>query len=344
MSEQLLEYEHHFLPYQIVRIVFFVDQAIRPPETRTRITHLTRDLLELELEEEQITETVSISLGDILELRSGKDGHSFRCRALLVSGTTSRYLLVRLVGNVIYEELREYFRIDTYLPLRYTSMPGWDLKSVRRKWLDIIDSRTHDINQAVGFIAKQEPTAVASSSSTALLPLQYEPPVAANIGGGGLRTCILEDLEQGSFALLEIFLPGLQPRVIDVAGEVLSSEPVTIHSQTIGYSIPFKFICIDERDRDTIISHIQNIQQKQIRQMAEDMPVLKRSLNQLSSNAASQFNPLRQRLVVATLIIFACITIFSLISYYRKPVKGEVQLIFEGGLRKYLEQLPIRER
>ncbi len=344
MSEQLLEYEHHFLLQQIVRIVFIGGQNLRPPETRTRISHLTRDLLELELEEEQLPEAATVSIGDILELRSGKAGISFRCRALLVSGTTSRYLLVRLVGNVIYEELREYFRIDTYLPLRYTSMPGWDLKSVKRKWLDIIDSRALDINRPVGFIGKQEPAAVASSSARAQLPLQYEPPVAANISGGGLRTCLQEELEPGSFALLEIFLPGLQPRVIDVAGEVLSSEPVTIHAQTIGFSIPFKFICIDERDRDTIISHIQSIQQKQIRQMAEEMPVLKRSLSQLSSSAASQYNPIRHRIVIAALILLACITVFAMISYYRNPVKGEVQLIFEDGLRKFLEQIPSHKR
>ena len=343
MTESVTEYERHFLPQQLVRVAF-PSSLVKRMDVQARAAGLTRDLLELELEEDRLPMEINIALGDVLELRSGREGSGFRCRALLISGTDSRYLLVRLVGSVIYEELREFFRIDTYLPLRYTPMPGWDEKSARRKWLEVTENRLRSARLPASFIYQGEPPDSTGQTSEPSPPIELDPPIAANISGGGLRTTISQELVAGSYALLELYLPGSTPRIIDVAGEVLSSDPESLHHEQTAYSTAFKFTCIDERDRDTLISYIQSVQQKQIHQLAEEMPAMARYQEELAAEMTSRKqHPLQRRISTAFFLLILFLIIFAYTRYYLHPSKGEIQLIFEQGLKKYLEKLPSHE-
>jgi hypothetical protein len=305
-----------------------------------RVTVLTRDLLELELEDDRLPEHISIAIGDILEIRSGIGGKGFRCRSLLISGTEDRYLLVRLVGNIIYEELREFFRIDTFIPLRYSSKPHWDFKSIRLHWQELLERRAVTEHNPASFIYQGEQSDnPAIQDSIALLTLQYEPPVAANISGGGLRAMIPDRMEPGTYAMLELYLPGTTPKIIEVAGEVLTSEKESKTGDPLEYSTAFKFVCIEERDRDALISYIMRVQQKQIQQMTEEMPALKRAINEISTQyAALRTPPLYRKILLGVTILFSLAIITLLVNHYRNPGKGVVQMIFDEGLRKYMEK------
>lgn len=339
MSDILAEYSRRFLPQQQARIAF-VSEIGAFHEVHAQVTVLTRDLLELELEEDRLPEHISVSIGDILEIRSGRGGSGFRCRSLLISGTESRYILVRLVGNIISEELREFFRIDTFIPLRYSSKPHWDLKALRLHWMELTDPRSSASQNPASFISfGDQPGNPDLQKSIALLTLQYEPPVAANISGGGLRAMIPDRLEPGTYAILELYLPGAVPKIIVIAGEVLTSEKETGAGRPIEYSTAFKFVCIEERDRDALISYIMRVQQNQIRQMAQEMPALKRTIEEISSErAARKSPPLYRKAALGVTILFAAVVIALMVNHYRNPSKGVVQMIFEEGLRKYLEK------
>lgn len=342
MTEALLEYQRHFTQQQLVRATLLSLDGSHP-ELKACVSGLTRDLLELELDDDQLPDKVTIATGDMLELRSGSNGNGFRCRSLLVSGTDSRYLLVRLVGNVIFEELREFFRIDTYLPLRYLNIPGWDEKTVRRQWMERMENLERSRIQPASFIYQGEPDESLPGASNAPIPLEYEPPVAANISGGGLRTCLCERLLPDSYALLELYIPGTPPRLIEVAGKVLYADPTLTQDGTQGYATAFKFTSIDERDRDTLISYIQRIQQQQIRQIAEEMPALSRFRNEISAEFRHGIHPVRRRIGIVVLAALFILLVFAYTSYYLHPTKAEVQRIFDQGLKKYLERLPSRQ-
>lgn len=339
MSDILAEYSKQYLPQQQVRIAF-VGETGSHREVHARVTVLTRDLLELELEDDRLPANISVAIGDILEIRSGRGGAGFRCRSLMISGTEDRYLLVRLVGNIIYEELREFFRIDTFIPLRYTPKPHWDLKSVRLHWMEQQERRASTDRNPASFIYQGEDSASpAIHDSIALLTLQYEPPVAANISGGGLRALIPDRLEPGTYTILELYLPGSEPRIIEVTGEVLASEKEGKTGDPIEYSTAFKFMFIEERDRDALISYILRVQQKQIQQMAEEMPALKRTVEEISADQASRkLPPLYRTLILSAAVVCALTVVVLMVNHYRNPGKGVVQMIFDEGLRKYLEK------
>jgi len=342
MTEALLEYQRHFMQQQLVRVTLLSVDGSRP-ELKACVTGLTRDLLELELEDDRLPDKITIATGDMIELRSGSKGSGFRCRSLLVSGTDSRYLLVRLVGTVIFEELREFFRIDTYLPLRYLNIPGWDEKTVQRQWMERMDNLERSRIQPASFIYQGEPAEVSPGMPMALMPLEYEPPVAANISGGGLRTCLRERLLPDSYALLELYIPGTTPRLIEVAGKVLYADPTLTQDGTQGYATAFKFTSIDERDRDILISYIQRIQQHQIRQIAEEMPASTRFQNEITAEFRRSFHPARRRIGIIVMVSIFILLIIAYTSYYLHPTKAEVQRIFDQGLKKYLERLPSRQ-
>lgn len=339
MSDNLAEYSRHYFPQQQARIAFVGDKG-PSPEVHARVTVLTRDLLELELEDDRLPEHISVAIGDILEIRSGIGGKGFRCRSLLISGTEDRYLLVRLVGNIIYEELREFFRIDTFIPLRYSPKPHWDFKAIRLQWLELQERRAATAQNPASFIYQGEQSDnPVIQDSIALLTLQYEPPVAANISGGGLRAMIPDRIEPGTYAILELYLPGISPRIIEVAGEVLTSEKESKSGEPLEYSTAFKFVCIEERDRDALISYILRVQQKQIQQMTEEMPALKRTIEEISTQkAASRTPPLYRNILLGVTILFSLAIIALMVNHYRNPGKGVVQMIFDEGLRKYLEK------
>jgi hypothetical protein len=338
MNEQLLEYEQFFLPEQTVRIAF-VAESYKLPEISGVVTSLYGDLLEILLATKWPSHSTVIDSGYLLELRSAHLGSAFRCRALLVSDTTDQSISVRLVGNVIFEELREYFRIDTYLPLRYIAMPDRDEKTVLRRWMELTEFQTQRVNNLDSFIFRGKPDSTAAPYTPLSMPLEYTTPVAANISGGGLRTNLPEQLQPGCKAILELYLPVKPPRIIEIVGEVLSSAYV--HSEDGGktFSTPFKFTHLNENDRDAIIKHIHFIQQRQIRQIAEEMHDDYQSPSVLTEDKPK----FGQILIKSIMVIFSLLIALLLSNIYQHRGKSEVAIIFEKGLRMYIDKISPRK-
>ncbi|GAM11050.1 hypothetical protein OR1_03358 [Geobacter sp. OR-1] len=313
-----------------------VAEGRKLPEIVGGVSRLSGDLIELILNSRLPVDTSSTDTEYLLELRSVHLGSAFRCRALLVSDASEMTVSMRLVGNVILEELREYFRIDTYIPLRYIPLADLDEKTVLRRWLEFLDFQTQRSIRPASFAFKGEPASAASSDSDLFSPLEYSTPVAANISGGGLRTNLPELLKPGCQAILEMYLPGTPPRIVDVVGEVLASGYV--HSEDGGktFSTPFKFTHINENDRDAIINHIHKVQQQQIRQISDETPVELRTTapSPLSRNA--RIKRFIGKTIVISLLIITALFLFNL---YKHRGKSEVSIIFERGLKMYLDRI-----
>lgn len=336
MTDQLLEYEKYLTPEQSVRIVLLTESS-HPADIPATVLSVSGDFVEIELDPLDADGLESIDSEYLVELRTHYQGSAFRCRALLIGERSDHLIQMRLVGNVIFEELREFFRIDTYLTLRYLPLPDHDEKTVLRIWMEISDSRAREAREPASYIYRGEPDTTPSSPWSRLIPLEHTTPVAANISGGGLRTNIPEQLQPGTKAILELYLPGKPPRIIDVVGEVLSSAYV--HSEDGGrtFSTPFKFTHLNGNERDEIIRYIHMVQQKQMRKIADDIPQGHLVPDEQGKDHRS--TTLRQiilRSLLAVAIVLATLYLFNL---YQHREKSEVQLIFEGGLKRYLEKI-----
>jgi Tfp pilus assembly protein PilZ len=155
--------------------------------------------------------------GRQLFLRVGVHGKAYRCRGtILAYGDDS--LVLTITGDIIHDELREYFRLDTSLPLAYTvcvSTPGW-----------------------------------CSGSS----PQSLTDSEIVNISGGGFRVRLNEELAEGDQVRISVTLPRPEPEDISLVAQVVYLEPSKTGCCTAGLS----FVDIHERQRDSIIRYINN--------------------------------------------------------------------------------------
>jgi Family of unknown function (DUF5634) N-terminal domain/PilZ domain len=314
------------------------------------IHKIDEDLVSLQLSRDVLPVGVTLGYGQILELRGGKEGSGHSCRAIIVSEGDSRELLLRLIGEIVSDELREFYRIDAFLPIKYYVSQEQNLDVLHRQW---VLRRAHrqqiELEQKVQgwnspLLSKnaelpQEKTAdseisqnagdVVGESWDAIIPL------AANVSGGGLRLITHQGFDNGEYVLLEILVPTPR-RVVDVVARVIfANRNYAAGSDHHYYNTGMQFVYIDERERDAIVNHISSIQLKRIRQMRE--MYLFRDVS--DDGAAPGIFKVRSIAVRILAILFGLIAVASLVDYFWRYAhdrpKGEIETIFEDAVRKY---------
>lgn len=329
------------------------------------IHDIDEDLVSLQLSRDVLPADVSLRYGQILELRGGSEDNGYCCRAIVVSEGDARELLLRLIGEVVSDELREFYRIDAFLPIKYFVSHEQNIDRLHKQWEERRDRRqqleTGQKDQSWGGgLLPAEPELPLESLHDSLetdddemapdLSMAEEEaddswdaiiPLAANIGGGGLRIVTHQGFEYGEYILLEIFVPSPE-RVIDVIGRVVfANRNYAAGSDREYFNTGVQFVYIDERDRDAIVTYISTIQLKRIRQLRERY--LYRGVLEDDEQTATSGSPGRRRVVTLTLSVLLLLLLIALLgSYFRYYVqdhpKGEIQRTFEEGVIKYKEQ------
>ncbi len=174
----------------------------------------------------------------------------YRCSALLATDTSGRIADLLLSGGVRERQLREYFRFDLSLPLDHSVPENQALSAVKSQWQEN-RARYLEIPPPVIGWHGDGFRVVKWNGRENLLPERV------NLSGGGIRFRTAELLAPGTLVHLNLFLPLLQPRVISVVAEVVRChEMMLFWSRGNSHSTALRFLFIEERDRDTIISHI----------------------------------------------------------------------------------------
>lgn len=318
------------------------------------IHNIDEDLVSLQLSRDVLPSSVTLRYGQILELRGGKDGAGYSCRAIIVSEGDSRVLLLRLIGELVSDELREFYRIDAFLPIKYyVSMEQnidvlrkqWELRRARRQQLELEQKQNSWSSELLSQNAAlpNEKIQVAEMGDTregeendswdTIIPL------AANVSGGGLRLVTHQSFNYGEYVLLEILVPSPR-RVVDViARAIFVNRNFAAGNDRDYYNIGMQFVYIGERERDAIVTHISNIQLKRIRQMRE--MYLFREVEDSDSSASGIFNA-KSILSWAVALIVVTIVSATLVNYFwryahNRP-KGEIEMLFEDALKQYREK------
>lgn len=319
------------------------------------IHDIDEDLVSLQLSRDVLPASVTLQYGQILELRGGNDGSGYSCRAIIVSEGDASELLLRLIGEVVSDELREFYRIDAFLPIKYYVSSQQKIEILHQQW-----ELRREHRRQMEFEAKESGWNSSLLAKDATLPLERVQegegsehpgesapdtwdtiiPLAANVSGGGLRLITHQNFENGEYVLLEILVPAPR-RVVDVIARIIFAN----HNYAAGteheyYNTGMQFVYIDERDRDAIVTHIANIQLKRIRQLRERY-LFRTNDNQDESKGlkALNFRTMLVWVAAALIVVFVSATlVYYFWRYAHNHPKGEIELMFEEAVKKYRDK------
>ncbi len=335
------------------------------------IAGVDEDLVELQLSRDVLPAGVRLTIGTILDIRGGKDENAYSCRGIIVSEGVQRTILLRFIGEIVSDELREYYRIDAFLPIKYylagtTSeyvlKQDWQAKrqaraeaererreQEKKPWQRLMlpqEGRPHGETQEVD----EEPFADVLAEEDALPDDTGDHswddviPLAANISGGGLRILLHHEVKVDALIMLEIFVPTEpQPKIVDAVGKVVlcaQNYAATKQTQRDSYNTGIEFLCIDERDRDTIVSYIANVQLKRIRQLREQYLGRRETAEEEALSDAERLRlKIVQLLVSAIVLGFLVWSVIYFNRYSENRPQSEIERIFDQGFMKYLKKI-----
>jgi hypothetical protein len=308
------------------------------------IHEIDEDLASVQLSRDVLPVDVSLHYGQILELRGGNENNGYCCRAIVVSEGDARELLLRLIGEIVSDELREFYRIDAFLPVKYFVSHEQNVDRLHKQWEVRRDQRhQREIeHKDIRWSREFEPGAAdESTSEDATESWDSIIPLAANISGGGLRIITHQGFEEGEYTLLEILVPSPQ-RVIDVVGRIIfANRNYAAGSDQEYFNTGVQFVFIDERDQDAIVNYISTIQLQRIRQLRERY-LYRGGLENSAPTDMSDMLGIKKTTLALLMVVFLVIAAL-LINYFwyyaHEHPKGEIQQTFEDGVRKYREQL-----
>lgn len=337
------------------------------------IQSIEEDLLSLQLSRDVLPVGVKLTVGKVLDIRVGDEVSGYSCRAIIVLEGYHHVVQLRLIGEIVSSELREFYRIDAFLPIKYVISDETREVKHKQAWLQkrtarIAADRERKLLSQKPWQRLQSPPEEGEIPAEDLgeeglwedtgegidqweqqLPDTRDHswddvvPLAANISGGGVRMLLHHQFEVDTLVPLEIYLPlEPEPRVIDVVGEVASvTENFAAGKQfnrtTYNTGIRFKFV--DERDQDAIVSYISNVQLKRIRLMREQY-LFRNDETPPSFEPSS--NRMQRILRTTVIIIGAIVTLVYLIIYFKRYTenrpKNQIEIIFDKGYGEFLQK------
>jgi len=317
------------------------------------IHEFDEDLVSLQLSRDQLPVGVSLHEGQIVDLRGGRDDAAYSCRAIIVVEGREGWIQLRLIGEIVTDELREYYRIDAFLPVKYYISREQNPELLRKEWQS---RRIQRINAEQ--LRKQQRWAnplVARSGELPPEPHQemlpepddHDPswdtiiPLAASISGGGIRIISHQHFEDGWYVPLEIMIP-IPRRIVEVVGRVVFVKRRFVAAgDRESYNVALKFVFIDERDRDAIVNHIVNVQLIRIRQLRENFSLRDNRYGPGDDGAPLHFNwkYLAKNIGYgAVCILILAILFYYYLGYATDHPKSELEQVFETGIRNLLDK------
>lgn len=263
------------------------------------IGEVDEDLVSLQLLSDTLADGVRLRIGQILTIQSESGGQAHSCCAFIVSKGYGRDLLLRLTGEIVSEELREFYRIDAFLPMKFYLLHDQNPANVKREWEKrckrrLEEERIHELKRsearreqlraaehAQEQALEEGAASVGPDEADAAGRQKVEPEnspyhgswgsvtsVAVNISAGGLKILTNQGFEKDEFLLLEIFVPSLAC-VVDIAARVVfSSRSDTAGDDGNAFNTGMQYVFIDERARFAVNSHISGVQLRRIRQFS----------------------------------------------------------------------------
>lgn len=314
---------------------------------------LENDIITLQLSRDELPVEVHLVPGIIFDLRVGKDGKGYRCSGFFVEKGEAGELQVHLTGEMATSELREFYRIDAYLPFRYEYSKEKNLDALVMEWRERKKIRLADeaarkeiyLNNRKELLFKaaagefdadgQERPPLRPSEIEEFNPVDSSWDLvnasAINISAGGFRFITTHDLKIDDLVLVELYIPSHPPRIADcVARVTFKNHNYGIKDGTEHFNIAVHFLLIDDRDRDAIVTHISHLESLRIRAKRQ-VPLTETSIERETTS------PLKMAFGVVMFIAIVVLFALYFYDYASKDTHNIIQDIFQDAVRKYRE-------
>jgi hypothetical protein len=324
MTKEFLKYEDYFSAGMRIQV------EIPLPEEKifrddAEIVSLHQDLLELRLSRIILPEAAILEIGTPLYVRTGKKGTAFRCRGIVLEYDSLSGLFIRLTGEVLSLNDREFFRIDVYIPLKYCLNADVDDTEMNSEEIPEVVSCDHqrEQNAAATSIAPEDPL-----------------PVAANLSGAGVRIHIPDRFDIDQLLELALFLPPVYGGPINLTGQVVYVMQLGRPGDTRQiFDTALRFVDVDEPHRENLVKFIHAMQLEQLKRLREQSLLLPYA--DLKKTGWGCFSFRKKVLLVLSAVSAALVIaglILALAGYYSGRSKGEIEKTFEDQIRKLIGQ------
>ena len=191
----------------------------------------------LRLSRDKLPEGVLLHSEAPLVVRVGASGNGYSCRGVVLDEPFGEDLRVSFIGQVMSEDLREYFRLNADIPVTL-------------------------FNVTAG-------SAEESGSGGLRIASEGRLPRIVNISGGGLRTETEMAMSFDDIIYATFHLPLPEPKVVPVVTQVVHSEVIERADGTC-VSAGLRYMHINERDRDAVVRYVCNEEIRRIRLRRKD--------------------------------------------------------------------------
>lgn len=255
-------YETYFKASRPVKVLIQLAEN-RIFEGMALVRSVTGERMTLSLAEESSGHADGITAGAAVTVIADSGYSISRCSGKLESVPLGKLLRVTLQGKVSEKQQREYFRFDVRIPILYSVPEDQTLIGVKNRW--------RELREQLGEATLPE----MESGNDGFMVVRWLdseniPPEHVNLSGGGVRFKMPDYLEPGTLINVQLFLPLVPPRVICAVAEVLRCNELQLFWRSgIFYSTAMRFLCIDEKDRDSIISYVLMEQRRTLREFRE---------------------------------------------------------------------------
>lgn len=289
------------------------------------VDNIELNLISLRLSRAILPEHVAISIGSIIEVRIFANNISYCCRGIVINEYNGEFLNMELISEIITNELREFFRIDVFLPVHITRPTEQDEERLKDEW---IQRRRQMVNPYEN--EEVDPTRIENEWAQLL-------PIPVNMSGGGMRCKVPTPTAKGDLLWVKIHVPLSPQRDVLLVGKAVYASTVTENNETL-HDTAMHFLLIDERDRDALINYISDMELRRIREFK------KHYLQHSLANEDKEKRPLWERFLIKTFYAAICsfaliYLINALINYKNNRSKHEIEKTFENSIQEYADKV-----
>lgn len=329
--EEQTNYSRYFLiDNELVANIALPDEKIL--QQRCIINSISDDLADIGFTGEELPEWLFVTVGSALELRSSSDHGTYGCRAVIVYCNVIGHYLIRLIGSVYFGELRDFQRLDIYLPCKYTLSQSSNLDELTDAWLknkkDLKDNgwKHRDPNAWMDPDDKEN--------------VEDSVPLIAKVTHENAVIDLAEKISPDMYLHLQLLIPLDPPRMIETVAKVVTSEIISGFANKLSkHRTELIYDLINPSDREAIADYVSSLQVQHMGEICKDAQY--EALYKKLQNEASHVDPSRiyKKILITFILIIVGFYFFKAANQYRKGhEKGLIEKTFEDGIRNYMEK------